>query len=597
MRDYTQKDKNVWILNSPDEKIVVKIALDGHGQLYYNVLKDAKTVFYDSPLGISTDKANFSSELSFLSERRQTICESYTLMTGKRANCINHANELILRLKKKNHIMDFIMRAYNDGIAYRYFIPHHGNISVYNESSSFKIPKDSIGWAHEFVPHYEGFYNYRTFDELCKMEAGMPILIKTTDDCWALIAEAGVYGDYCGSHILGSGNDDGLLKVVFAPDQKNEIRSVCPFYTPWRVAIIGTKLSAIVESALIENLSPECELIDTSWIKPGRTAWSWWSGDPTDDYGTATGYVDFAASMGWEYYLCDAGWNEDWIPQLVNYAKEKGIGIWLWCHYKDLDTDDEIFDKLVRWASYGIKGMKVDFFESDSQERIRLYDKLAKACANLKLMLNYHGATKPAGERRRWPHIMTREGVLGAEYYRWSDGPTAEHNCTLPFTRNIIGAMDYTPVTFSNNREQTTWAHQLALSVIFESGIQHFADKPDGYYAIGEAAQFLKDCPTVWDDTILLDGYPGKYVSIARQRANKWFLASICGNNMSRDIELKLDFLESGICYNANIYKDGDNAKSIIVEHNTVKASDRIKIQLNKNGGCCISFYPTSPGL
>ncbi|SHF64950.1 Glycosyl-hydrolase 97 N-terminal [Caldanaerobius fijiensis DSM 17918] len=417
----------------------------------------------------------------------------------------------------------------------------------------------------------------------------MPVLLNNKEN-WVLISEASVYGDYCGSHIQGD-SEKKLLKVTFAPDQKNVVMSNRPFYTPWRVAIIGS-LADIVESTLIENLSPDCEIADTSWIKPGRSAWSWWSGDSTEDYETQVKYVDFAHRMGWEYYLCDAGWKPEWLPQLVDYAKNKDIGIFVWYHYKELQTDDELHDKLSWLAGLGVKGIKVDFFESDSQERIQVYDKIAKAAERYRLMVVYHGATKPAGERRRWPHIMTREGILGAEYYKWSDGPTAEHNCTVPFTRNAIGPMDYTPVTYSQNRNQTTWAHQTALSVIFESNIQHLADKPESYESIGDAIEFLKACPATWDDTKLIEGYPGRFVTIARRYGDNWFIGSICGGNTSRVTSIPLNFLDHGVKYAADIYEDGDTPSQIIHERREVTISDVLNIQLKTNGGCAIKLSP-----
>ncbi|MGC8842415.1 MAG: glycoside hydrolase family 97 catalytic domain-containing protein, partial [bacterium] len=243
-------------------------------------------------------------------------------------------------------------------------------------------------------------------------------------------------------------------------------------------------------------------------------------------------------------------------------------------------------------AKIGVKGVKVDFFDSDCQERIQMYDKVAKVALQYKLMVVYHGATKPSGERRRWPHLLTREGVLGAEYYKWSEGPTAEHNCTLPFTRNAVGPMDYTPVTFSNNKNQTTYAHQLALAVIFESNIQHLADKPEAYEGIGKALEFLKECPAVWDDTKLLEGYPGRYVTLARKHGDKWFIGSICGGAISREAVINLGFLDENKDYIAYIYKDGENPKEIIFEERVVKRGDTLRIQLNVNGGCAMEIKP-----
>ncbi len=578
-------------VKSPNRKITFKLKLTDEGRLVYSVEKEGKMLIEESPLGIFTSVADFTAGLSILSISQRVINERYPMIGRKKAIYEDHCNEFVLKLGKKLHIMYLIIRAYDDGVAYRYFVPGEGPISISFEISGFKIPKSSIGWAMKFTPNYEDFYPQRSYEELLNGEDyAMPLLLKI-DDNWALISEASVYGHYCGSHLKGDA-DKSLLRVVFAPDQKNFVISTRPFYSPWRVVIMGS-LADIVESTLIENLSPDCELVDTSWIKPGRSAWSWWSGDSTSDYDVQVKYVDFAKKMGWEYYLCDEGWRPEWLPQLVEYAKKKNIGIFVWYHYKEVETDEELHKKLSWLSSLGVKGVKVDFFDSDCQERIQIYDKVAKAAAKYRLMVVYHGATKPAGERRRWPHILTREGVLGAEYYKWSEGPTAEHNCTLPFTRNAVGPMDYTPVTYSQNRDQTTYAHQTALAVIFESNIQHLADKPEAYESVGEAIEFLKVCPATWDDTKLIEGYPGRFVTIARRYGERWFIGSICGGGISREAKIPLNFLKEGVKYIADLYKDGDKPTVIVHERKEVKKGDVLGVELKRNGGCAIKIEPT----
>jgi len=577
-------------IKSPNSKIMMKVRLTEEGEVLFALYKEGKTIFEESPLGIFTSVADFTTGLSILSSSRRAIDERYRMIGRKKAIYENHCNELVLKLGKKIHSIYLIIRVYDDGVAYRYYIPGEGPITISFETGGFRMAKAALGWAMEFNPNYEGFYLKRSYEELLNgKDYAMPLLLNMEDN-WVLISEAGVYGHYCGSHLKGDGEKE-LLKVVFAPDQKNAVMSTRPFCSPWRMAIIGS-LADIVESTLVENLSPDCELVDISWIKPGRSAWSWWSGDSTRDYEVQVKYVDFAERMGWEYYLCDAEWQAEWLPQLVEYAKKKNIGIFVWYHYKEIETDEELCSKLSWLSRLGVKGVKVDFFDSDCQERIQIYDKVAKAAAKYQMMVVYHGATKPAGERRRWPHILTREGVLGAEYYKWSEGPTAEHNCTLPFTRNAVGPMDYTPVTYSQNRDQTTYAHQTALAVVFESNIQHLADKPEAYESIGEAIEFLKACPTTWDDTKLIEGYPGKFVTIARRQGDKWFIGAICGGGISREANIALDFLEEGRRYVVDIYRDGDEPTEIIWERKEANKGDVLRVELRKNGGCAIMCCP-----
>lgn len=577
-----------WNILSPDGSIDLHIIGDDEGKIQFEVKKGGFSLLGLSSLGINTDIADFTGGLEFVGIKKCTIYEPYELIGTKRKHCLNYCNEITLKFIKNERTIHIIFRAYDDGIAYRFYIPGNGGISIYNETGSFKLFDDTMGWAQNFIPSYEAFYDKRTYEDLLSGNFGMPVLINR-GTVWGLITEAGVYGNYLGVHLTGD-KDEECLKIAYPPDQINCAVSTKPFYTPWRTVILGN-LSQIVESTLVESLNPDCEVADTSWIKPGRSAWSWWSGDSTQDYATQVKYVDFAARMGWEYYLCDAGWKDEWIGKLVSYAQDKNIKILVWFHYKDLGTDDLIESKLSSLTKVGVKGIKVDFFESDSQDRIKLYDKLAKAAAKYNLLLVYHGATKPSGERRRWPHIMTREGILGAEYYKWSDGPTAEHNTTIPFTRNVVGPMDYTPVTFSNNRNQTTWAHQLSLAVIFESSIQHFADKPESYEQIGDAIDFLKKCPTTWDDTKFIDGYPGKYIVLARRSGSDWFIGAICGANTQKSLYIDLSFVDD-LKYAMDSYKDGDRIDSIICEKSSVFKNDRIKINLAVNGGFAAHLYP-----
>lgn len=578
-------------LSSPDNTLQVSIQLNMlDGTLYYSVSKDAQPMIIHSLLGIRTNINDFSYGLSYIGEENRTIDESYSLPCGgKKAVYSNFGREKVLKFVKGDKELHIIFRACNDGIAFRYHLCGSGELQVFSEATGFRIPCEASGWAQHWIKSYEDHYIFKAFNRLDFGDFAMPLLYKT-QGYYGLITEAAVYGDYCASHICGGGNGDGFFKLVFAPDQTDPVKAVLPFDTPWRVVIIGSKLGTIVESTLVTNLNPPCEVTDTSWIAPGRANWTWWNDDPTTEYEVAQMYVDFAASMGWEYFLADAGWSESWVPGLVKYGKERGIGIFIWSHYQDLDTDEKISERIPLWASWGVKGIKVDFFESDSQQRMINYEKIALTALTNKLMLNFHGATKPTGIERRWPHIVTYEGVLGAEYYKWPNqghpSPTAEHNCTLPFTRNVVGPADYTPVTYSNNQGETTWAHMTALPVIFHSNIQHLSDKPEVYEA-SIAKEFLKACPAAWDDTLLIEGEPGRYVTLARKSGEDWYIGAICGGGTSRETNIPLYFL-SNCEYIAHIFRDGNNETEIVHESRHIKNTDVLTITLRKNGGCAI---------
>jgi alpha-glucosidase len=406
------------------------------------------------------------------------------------------------------------------------------------------------------------------------------VLAKTPNDVWLLLSEAAVYASTYASHVRGDG--DGLLRLEA---DRGGASGVTPFVTPWRVAMVGASLAPIVESTLIENLNPASELDDTSWIESGRSAWSWWSGDSTSDYDTQVEYVDFAASQGWEYYLCDEGWQESWMPDLVDYASSKGVGIWLWINGDEMDSEDKVRANLERWAGWGIKGVKVDYVF----DQLETYDLVARIAAEHHIMVNFHGCTKPSGERRRYPHLMTREAIYGAEQYKTGHGPSASFNAILPFTRNVQGPMDYTPVTYSDNGHETTWAHQTALDVVFESGVQHLADSPPSYED-NIAKDFLAACPAAWDQTRLLEGEPGSHVTLARRKGMEWYVGAISGGE-ARTASIDLGFLGAGE-YDAELYRDGDSDTEQVREEKTVTREMVLEVPLRAHGGAALRLSP-----
>lgn len=278
---------------------------------------------------------------------------------------------------------------------------------------------------------------------------------------------------------------------------------------------------------------------------------------------------------------------------MIDYAHARKVDILVWSHHRELATDDECEEKLAFLAKRGVSGIKVDFFDSDCQERIRLYDALAPETARHHLLLNYHGATKPSGERRRWPHLRTREGIYGAEYYRNHDGPTAKYNCTVPFTRNVMGPMDYTPVTYSKVHGQTTMAHQLALPVIFESNLQHLSESAERFGDYGDAAlEFLRACPSTWDESRLLDGYPGKLAVIARRRGRAWFVGAISAQPKPQTVEVSLDFLDEGTTYQVRRYQDSDEGSRIVGDHSAAIRTMTVRLTLAAFGGAVIWLEP-----
>lgn len=546
-------------VHSPDSNVALRVFLEA-GALSYNVTKYGVEVVARSPLGLEMADVDLRGGLSFVSDDRGNIDEAYTIPAFKKARCLNRANTLTLTLEKDGRQLMLEGRVYDDGAAVRLRVPGMGESAVVSEATGYRIPESAgavYGMKHIFS--YEDQYHPIPKEELHQNRLVFPVLVDAGDSVWALYAEAAVFGDYGGSSLCATLEDPLLLGLKMSEDKITPIQGRYPVTTPWRVAIAGD-LDEIVNSNLLENLNPPSIVEDPSFIVPGVSAWSWMTeNDSTRDPARCREYVDYAAEMGFPYYLADGGWpgHVD-IPELVAYAAQRDVKIWIWEHCAAMRDPAVAEEKLSTWASWGVVGVKIDFFESDSPERMAQYDMLAELGARYRLMLNFHGATKPAGEIRTWPHVLTREGVMGGEYLQnfstfLPGGPDAAHNCTLPFTRNAVGPMDYTPVLYDTYLTGTTDTHQTALMVIFTSYIQHVGEGRDSVLK-NPCRPFLSAVPAAWDESRLLEGYPANYVTLARRSGDTWFVAGICARR-PRSATFRLDFLPSAV-YEAELYAD-----------------------------------------
>ena len=453
--------------------------------------------------------------------------------------------------------------------------------------------------------------------EIEELEGGycMPLLYETPNGDWALLSEAALTPQYSGGQIVG--HDTGMLDVVFSPEQFSDVVTTAPFTSPWRFMVIGDPAD-IAENTLAETLSPDSVIEDTSWIVPSPVDWTWLNGDLRHDNlpeGTTweetapklyKQYIDFAAEMGWKYQLLDEGWQPrvynrgndlydgyyDWMQEVLDYAESKGIGLIVWANKRDLDTPEER-ERIKEWAEMGIKGIKPDFFDSQSQEIIQLLDILTKEAAENHMLINIHGAGKTTGERRTYPNAICREAISGGE----SCVNDAYFDCMLPFTRFAVGAADFTPMASYGNTfgmKSVTQAHLVAQTIMFECGIQTMADKPDVYRGHVAYENLFKNLPTSWDDSILLDGDPGHYVNMARRTGDDWYV-SIMGNE-ARIAEFDLDFLEDGATYTAYIFRDSDDPtnddsnKAIITETKTLTKGQTMSIDIKATGGAVVKI-------
>lgn len=618
-------------VQSPNQKISVALFSRqnaGFSEWYikasYNSNGKTSEVIPCIDLGLTRNDQDFSKELKFLNAGKPLLInEAYTALHGKKSVCRNAANEVVVSFENKFKAkLNIIIRAYNDGIAFRYGFPEkQGAFVVKDESTAYSIPAETMRWMEKWNPANEGLYTAMNNDKVTPGEWGYPALFNTGDKaCWFLLHEAGVDRNYCGTK-LSNAIDPGKYKLTFPnPRDGRGLGESTPAITlswksPWRVIIMGT-LADIVASTLVDDVSPPSVVKNTEWIKPGIASWNYWSSNHgTKDYKIVCDFADLAAEMNWPYTLLDWEWdamgNGGKLEDAVKYIQSKGIKPLIWYNsggphtYVTATPRDRMLthqnrvEEFTKLKKMGFAGVKIDFFESEKQDMIKYYLDILEDAAQFEMMVYFHGCIVPRGWTRTYPHLMTCEAVRGAEWYNNTPDftmPAPEHNATLPFTRNVVGSMDYTPVTFTNSQYPhiTSYGHELALSVLFESGIQHMADRPEGYYELPDAVKtFLKNVPNAWDDTRLLDGYPGQDVVIARRKGTAWYIGGITAEGRREKRKtIKFDFLPEGIKYKLILITDGKHDKDFATEYMVIDKSGSVDVKLLRHGGFAASLIP-----
>lgn len=571
---------------SPNKKLNVNLHEGKNNNPYLSVDYNGREVISNIKLGLETDLQNYSDNLKFISvSKNKSHRDDYVMITGKRSHCTNRANERTYRFENnKQQVLDVILRVYNDGIALQYQInATSNNENITNESTTYRVEGKVNRWMQEYVIGYEGFYPLAA--EHISGKWGYPALMELPGSTFVLFTEANMLRDHCGSFLDNTKNNYEYR--VQLEDEKLSFKE--KWSSPWRVLIIGS-LSTIVESTLVTDLSDPSKVNDTDWIKPGLVSWIYWAYNRSSkDFQIVKEYIDLAAEMGWTYDLIDWQWdvmgNGGNVEDAVKYALEKNIKPMLWynssTHWCTSDNGPlyrlnkkEDREKEYAWLNkLGVAGIKVDFFPGDKASSMNYYIDLLEDAAKYKLMLNFHGSTIPRGWQRTYPHMMTMEAVYGAEWYNNNNKLTdraACHNATLPFTRNVIGPMDYTPGTFSDsqNRHITSHGHEVALPLIFESALQHMPDRPSSYYSLPSAVKkFLSELPTAWDDTKLLSGYPGEQIVVARKKGKVWYIGGINGTDQEKTLSFNLKGLSS-LGKAITIIRDGANDKEFQIEEN-----------------------------
>ena len=567
---------------SPDGSLAVGIT-DQTLKVSYNGV----SAFDEIHIGLVTQNSDLDSGLKLKKVSRQTrFSDSYDMLAGKRSHCSNQAFEKTLTFENpQGEELKVIVRAYDDGIAFRYMVPEG---TVVTEDRTSYLVKDGVNrWFSSWHSDYENFFPLATDGKptpsrrpggQASAQWAYPALLEPAPGLFALISEADLrHGDSASSLDNSVSEQRYSVKLTGSTAFSDGM-------SPWRLAIVGD-LAAITESTLVTDLSSPCRIEDVSWIQPGVSSWVYWSNNHGSKFfDLDVEFIDLAADMGWPYCLIDWEWpdmEDGSIEELVDYAKEKGIKINLWYNSgtswigpgapqpQDRLNTAENREREFAWLeSMGVTGVKVDFFLPDDATMVDYYLDILEDAARHHLLVDFHGCTIPRGWQRTWPNMMSMEAVYGAEMY--NNGPVmtpraAAHNATLPFTRNVVGPMDYTPGTFSDSQfpHITTNAHELALPVLFESGLLHMADRPSAYYGLpSEVREVLSEMPSHWDDTLLLYGYPGQNAVIARRSGDRWYIAGINGLDSPSELTFSLDRLNLK-SKSSVLFCDGDEDRDI----------------------------------
>src|SRR6478609_767222 len=616
---------------SPDKKIIVSC---NPQKATYRISYQNELLLTNSKLGIVREDGNFSKNLKVLSASAPMLVkDSYTILTAKKKNITYTATELVIKTESESgKKMNIIFRVSNDGVAFRYEFPEaSGDLKkITSEETTFHFqdgtrvwlqPKAEAqsGWEHS-NPSYEAHY-------VMDIETGTPSPTKNGwvypalfkyKEVWMLITEAALGRTYCGT-ALQQNSPAREYKIGFP--QTPEVftggalnpESTLPWKTPWRIIAIGN-LNAIAESTLGTDLALPAVKMDESFIKPGKASWSWiLKKDDSTVFKVQKKYIDFASDMKWQYCLLDATWDKlmgyDSVRILSEYARKKNVGLLLWYNSagnwntvkftpKDrLLTHEDRMKEFGRLCAMGIKGLKIDFFSGDGQSMINYYQDILEDAAANHLLVNFHGATLPRGWHRTYPNLMTTEAVFGYEMITFgqnSADKAPEHSVMSAFVRNAFDPMDFTPMNLykiPNIKRVTTSAFELATSVIFLSGVQHYAESPEGMTHVPEYVKYLlRNLPNSWDDVKFIDGYPGKLYVVGRKSGSRWYVAGINGENSSKSLILDLSFLKNKkgqLIASGNGATDEPSFQSTPV---AVAASGQMTVTLKGNDGFVMVF-------
>ncbi|MDD9375963.1 glycoside hydrolase family 97 catalytic domain-containing protein [Streptomyces sp. ZAF1911] len=549
------------------------VTLDDSGTPSLGATSDCREALSPAPIGLVTSAVDYSKGLSFVSRSDQTVNYTYKVAAGSSLQRTRTATETKLVFTKGTDKITVFVRTSPEGVAVRYELPT--GATVLREATSFDLPADTQVTYTPFQAAHENQYANSTVSALATGEYGLDMFARNSNGSRVLLSESGVNGDYSGgrlTHTLGTNRFTVKLadaQVVFTN----------AFALPWRVATIGST-GTIVESTLGDDVAPASKVADTSWIKPGIAGWLWFDGGKAAQANQTKlqAWVDYAASQGWPYVMVDDGWKGvTWMPDLVAYASARGVKIMLWYNSADLATDAQREAEFSKISGWGIAGVKLDFMDSESQARYKWYDATAASTAKYKLVVDFHGSRLPDGVHRTWPHVLTSEAVRGEEY---GSARTINHVSAIPFTRGALGPVDTSPMSFQRGNPNSD-AAELALGVLYQSGIMLPGSTIPGYQARPEAQRWMRQLPVVWDETKFVSGDPLSGAVIARRSGDRWFVGAL-RNGTATTISYPTTFLGSGN-WHAEITTDGPNG--LVRTSKVIQAGDTLSVDSVANGG------------
>jgi alpha-glucosidase len=599
---------------SPDGSVHCFLIVENN-QLYISVEFNGIQVIEKSPLHLSVDEVEITKGVTPGKIKKLSLKETY-LWYGLHSMAFNNYNGATITLKNKKKKIDFNLeaRVFNDAVAFRFVVPGEENsVRKPDESSVFKVPRQSIVWYHDLYMHYEGVHTKKLIDTVpANQWAAPPLTVKLPGGAgYVAITEADLL-NYAGMALQTDGSNGFRLRLGhshpasypyvlrYSKEDVERLSKIAEvkgiITTPWRVIMVGKDLNTLVNSDVIQNLCPAPDKtlfpdgIKTDWIRPGRAVWKYLDGGGDGTLKVMKEFSRQASKLGFEYNILEGFWSKwpaDSVRNLVEYSKNLGVGIIVWKHSKDLREPQKRMEFFQHLHDLGVAGIKIDFFDHEAKEVIDLYESIIRETAALKLSLIFHGANKPTGLARTWPNILIYEGVKGMEASKLMDRAT--HETTIPFTRMLAGPADYSVTHFGDRRRNTTWVHQVATAAIYSAPVITYAATPT-HLLENPCSEMIKSIPSVWDETIVLPPSEiGEVAIYAQRKGTTWFLSVINGLQ-PKTIKVPLIFLGMG-SFNALVLSDNpENPASVKITNDVSLPTDILNIDLVPGGGYMTRF-------